>query len=117
MTIATKRTVDEGPRRHPIRVGEYLRMAEVGILDRDSRFELVKGEIFDMPPIGPAHASKINCLVELLSAALRGRAIVSTQNPVIMGDLSAPRPDLALLSYRDDYYADAHPGSADVLLL
>jgi Uma2 family endonuclease len=75
MTIATKRTVDKGPRRHPITVGEYLRMAEVGILDRDSRFELVKGEIFDMPPIGPAHASKLNRLVELLSAALRGHAI------------------------------------------
>ncbi len=37
--------------------------------------------------------------------------------PPSLGDLSAPQPDLALLRYRDDYYALAHPGPADTLLL
>jgi Uma2 family endonuclease len=105
------------PARHAITVDEYLRMGEAGVLAPDGRYELIAGEIIDMPPIGPAHASKTNRLVDLFTAAVRGRAIVSAQNPVILGDLSAPQPDLALLRYRDDYYAEAHPGPADVLLL
>jgi Uma2 family endonuclease len=106
-----------GPSRHPITVSEYFRMGEAGVLDPETRCELVEGEIIDMPPIGPPHASKINRLADLLTAAVRGRAIVSAQNPVILGDLSAPQPDLALLRYRDDYYSQAHPQPADILLL
>jgi Uma2 family endonuclease len=106
-----------GPSRHPITVGEYFRMGEAGVLDADARCELIEGEIIDMPPIGPPHASKTNRLAALLADAVRGKAIVSAQNPVVLGDLSAPQPDLALLRYRDDYYAQAHPGPADILLL
>ena len=106
-----------GPSRHPITVGEYFRMGEAGILNPDARCELIEGEIIDMAPIGPSHAGKINRLVDLLATAARGKAIVSAQNPVVLGDLSAPQPDLALLRYRDDYYAQVHPGPSDVLLL
>ena len=106
-----------GPSRHPITVGEYFRMGEANVLEADARCELIEGEIIDMPPIGPPHASKTNRLAALLADAVRGKAIVSAQNPVVLGDLSAPQPDLALLRYRDDYYAHAHPGPADILLL
>jgi len=105
------------PARHAITVDEYLRMGEAGILAPDACCELIEGEIIDMPPIGPSHASKTNRLVEILSLAVPGKAIVSTQNPIILGDLSAPQPDIALLRYRDDYYALAHPTAADSLLL
>jgi Uma2 family endonuclease len=105
------------PRRHPITVGEYFRLGETGVLDPQARVELIEGEIIDMPPIGAPHASKTNRLIDLLTAAVRGRAIVSAQNPVILGNLSAPEPDLALLRYRDDYYAQAHPRPEDCLLL
>lgn len=53
----------------------------------------------------------------MLTEAVRGKAIVSAQNPVVLGDLSAPQPALALLRYRDDDYAQAHPGPDDILLL
>jgi Uma2 family endonuclease len=106
-----------GPRRHPITVAEYFRMGETGVLDPQARVELIEGEIIDMPPIGPPHASKTNRLIDLLTAAVRGRAIVSAQNPIILGDLSAPEPDLALLRYRDDFYVQAHPRPEDILLL
>ena len=33
-----------------ITVSEYERMAEVGVLDPQHRFELLEGEIIDVPP-------------------------------------------------------------------
>jgi Uma2 family endonuclease len=106
-----------GSRRHPITLTEYFRMGETGALDPEARIELIEGELIDMPPIGPSHASKTNRINHLLTTAVGGQAIVSTQNPVILGRLSAPQPDLALLRYREDYYERTHPGPEDCLLL
>jgi Uma2 family endonuclease len=92
-------------------------MGEAGVLDPDARCELIEGEIIDMSPIGPPDASATNRLNALLTNAVRGSAIVSAQNPVVLDDLSAPQPDLALLRYRTDYYAQVHPGPGDVLLV
>lgn len=106
------------PSRHAIAVGEYLRMGEAGVFGPDARCELIEGEIIDLSPISPPHASTTNRLADLLGEAVRGRAIVSAQNPVVLGDPSAPQPDLAaLLRDRDDYYAQAHPGASDILML
>jgi len=35
----------------------------------------------------------------------------------VLGDLSAPQPDLALLRRREDFYEQAHPGPEDILVL
>src|SRR5207253_4605810 len=43
--------------------------------------------------------------------------IVSVQNPVAVDDYSEPEPDLAVLRLRDDYYAQGHPQSSDVILV
>jgi len=48
------------PRQRIITVEEYHRMAEVGLLNEDSRVELIEGEIIDMAPIGISH----NCAVD-----------------------------------------------------
>ena len=121
MTTASATRVEwalpPGPTRHRITVGEYFRMGEAGVLGPDARCELIEGEIIDMPPIGPPHASKTNRLAGLLAEAVHGKAIVSVQNPIVLGDLSVPQPDLALLRYQDTYYAEAHPGPADIVLL
>ncbi|WP_295435690.1 Uma2 family endonuclease [uncultured Thiodictyon sp.] len=106
-----------GPKRHAITVNEYFRMGETGVLGPDARVELIEGDLIDMPPIGPIHAGKTNRLNRLLTTAVGAQAIVSTQNPVVLGRLTAPQPDLALLRYRDDYYELTHPGPEDCLLL
>jgi hypothetical protein len=38
---------------------------EAGILREDDRVELLHGEIVDMPPIGPGHASGVNRLLNV----------------------------------------------------
>jgi Uma2 family endonuclease len=105
------------PRRHPITVQEYFRMGETGVLAPDARIELLEGEIIDMTPIGPPHASLVTRINRLLERAVEDAALVSPQNPITLGERSAPQPDIALLRPRDDFYASAHPGPADILLL
>src|SRR5437773_781678 len=101
----------------PVSVDEYYRLAEIGVLDEDSRVELLDGEIIEMSPIGRRHASMVDRLTYLFSQLLQGSAIVRVQNPLRLGEFSEPVPDLCLLSPRTDFYADAHPGPADALLV
>lgn len=107
----------EFPRRHRISVDDYYRMAAAGILRQDSRVELIEGEIIDMTPIRKSHAGTVNYLSRVLTTSLGEHTVVATQNPVRLGDLSEPQPDLAVLRFREDFYRSAHPTAADVLLI
>lgn len=98
-------------------VAEYHRMAEAGILGEDDRVELLEGEIVEMSPIGSRHAGCVMRLNQLLSRQVGQGILVNIQNPIRMGEHSEPQPDLTLLRPRPDFYAQAHPGPADVLLL
>lgn len=103
--------------RHRLTVDEYYRMAEAGVLAPGARVELIEGEVVDMAAIGTRHASVVKKLIALLSSAVQGHAIVAAQDPVRLSDASEPQPDVMLLRPRADFYAQAHPGPADVLLL
>lgn len=103
--------------KHRITVEAYHRMGEAGVLAPDARTELIDGEILDMAPIGSRHASVVNWLNRRFMSAVGERAIVQVQGPVRLGELSEPEPDLALLKPRADYYRDALPGAADLLLI
>lgn len=104
-------------KRHRLTVADYYRMAEAGILGEDDRVELIEGEIIDMPPIGNVHSSSVKRLLRIFDRAVGDGAVVSVQDPIHLNDFSEPQPDLALLRYRDDFYREAHPTAADVLLL
>ena len=102
---------------HRFTVADYYRMAEAGILDEDSRVELIRGLIVDMAAIGAPHLSMVNRLTRLLITMLAGRALVSVQNPVRLDDSSEPEPDVAVLKPRADEYETATPRADDVLLV
>jgi Uma2 family endonuclease len=103
-------------RRH-FNVAEYYRMAVAGVFSEDDRVELIEGEIVEMNPIGSRHAACVGRLTKLLERLAGDRSIVWVQNPVQIDDSSEPLPDVALLKLRDDFYAQANPQAADVLLL
>jgi Uma2 family endonuclease len=106
------------PARHRLDVNAYYRMAETGILTQNDRVELIGGEIFDMVPIGSAHAGKTDRLNRLFArAAVDGLAHVGVQRPLGLDAYNEPEPDLMLLKPRADDYQGRHPGAADVLLL
>lgn len=102
--------------RHRFTVDEYERMGEAGILSEDDRVELLDGEIVEMTPIGPLHASVVDRLTRLLVQRLGDRAIVRVQNPLRLPPRSEPQPDLVVARERADFYQDGHPQPEDVLL-
>lgn len=116
MSSTTDTPVDVMPKRRLFTALEYHQMAEAGILDEDSRVELLDGEILEMPPISGGHMDPVNEMNERLVVRLVGRAIVSVQNPVRLNDMSEPQPDFAVL--RPEMRGRKRvPEAADVLLL
>lgn len=93
-------------------VEEYFDLVARGDLTPDDRVELLDGVIVSEPPMEPSHASGNEAVVETLHRALAGRAYVREQKPLILGHLSAPEPDIAVLAgtYRD--YVARHPTAA-----
>src|SRR5205823_2049672 len=45
------------------------------------------------------------------------RGQVGAQNPILLGNLSEPQPDLAILRPKPDFYESGHPTAADILLV
>ncbi|HXH84893.1 MAG TPA: Uma2 family endonuclease [Candidatus Tectomicrobia bacterium] len=96
---------------------EFRRMVEVGIIKETDRVELIRGEIIEMTKPGRRHIAFVNNLNALLVVRLRGRAIVSVQNPVVVADDSEPQPDLAVCRLRELPYKEREPYAEDTLLL
>ena len=103
--------------RHRLSVASYYRMAETGILPAGERTELIDGEIIDMAPIGTRHAAMVSRLGRLIDTAAAGRFEVRSQNPLRLDENSQPEPDLLVVTWREDFYAHAHPTALDVKLL
>ena len=98
-------------------VEEYHKMAEAGILSEDDRVELLNGQIIKMSPIGSKHAACVEKIGKFLDRLLIEKAMVRSQNPVVIGRFSEPEPDIAIVSLRDDFYAERHPHPKDVFLI
>ena len=96
---------------------EYFAMAEAGIFRPDERLELIDGEILIMSPVNAPHASEVKRLNRLFTEQLGDKALVGVQDPVRLGDIYAPQPDIALLRMREDFYRTEHPTAGDALLL
>ena len=76
------------PQKHKVSVSEWHKMGEYNIFPPEARMELIKGEIIDMAPIGPSHASCVRHLIELFASQKGKSALIDVQNPIQLGDLS-----------------------------
>lgn len=103
--------------RYRLRVEDFHKLGEIGILDENARIELVEGELIAMAPIGSLHASVVNTLNRMLVLAVGEAGIVCPQNPVVLDSYSEPQPDLAVVRPQTHRYRDLLPRPGDVLLL
>lgn len=108
--------IHDHPRRHSITVTEYVRMGEAHVFAHDARLELMEGEIVEMAPIGSAHAAVVYRLDTLLRKVAPS-AMVFVQSPLVLGERSAPQPDVMLLRPRADEYYNSLPVASDALLV
>jgi Uma2 family endonuclease len=79
-----------------------------GILTEDDRLELLRGEIYQMSPVGRRHASCVKRLNHLFKNSFKNgfenKVIIGVQDPVVLNDDSEPQPDISLLKWQDDFY-------------
>lgn len=102
--------------RYRFSVADYHRLSDAGILNEDSRVELIEGELVSMAPIGSFHQSAVDRL-NIILARQSGNFILRVQGPICLGQHSEPEPDFSLLKARQDFYRKAHPTAEDVLLV
>ncbi|OKH17453.1 Uma2 family endonuclease [[Limnothrix rosea] IAM M-220] len=96
-------------------VEDYHRMGETGILPPDKNFELIRGEIIEMSPVGFKHAAAVKRLNAFCCNNFP--AVVSVQDPILLGDVSEPEPDIILLKPEDTFYGSRLPVAADAMLI
>jgi Uma2 family endonuclease len=86
----------------------------------DRKVELWDGDIIEMS-INPPHAACVTALINRFAGEFLGRALITSQNPLDMGEPDKlPQPDVMLLkpiSYLDQAGLPRHPKPEEVLLL
>jgi Uma2 family endonuclease len=95
-------------------VADYHRMIAAGILC-DRRVELLAGDIIQMSPEGPLHASRIRKIANYLRRLLNGLALVSEAHRITL-EQSEPEPDIAIVRL-ESRYDERHPGTEDIFWL
>jgi len=103
--------------RYQFTVAEFHRMADAGVFSEHDRVELIDGEVIEMTPIGSRHAACVKRLNRLLSTRVGNDLIVSVQDPLLLDGRTEVQPDLAVLRFRQDFYAETHPTPDDVSLV
>jgi len=108
----------EAPRRRKWTGDDLIQMGEVGLLPPEGRFELLGGEVYDLMPPGPLHASIVDLIRALLvPLALAHGGHARQQNPIRLNEEYDPQPDIAIVGGREHAYRDRFPGPEDVLLV
>ena len=104
--------VDAGIRTWTI--DEYHQMLRAGILTSDERVELLSGKILQMSPQEPPHSATTRRASRYLDRLLASLADVRTQLPVTLGPDSEPEPDIAIVCFDVNEYADYHPSVDEI---
>lgn len=98
-------------------VEEYHRLIAAGILTSNNHVELLDGQIVEMAPQDPPHASTTDEGSDYLKGLFAGRAKVRTQLPITISSSSEPEPDIAVVRIDPNRYRNRHPSPEDIFLI
>lgn len=105
------------PARKLFSVREYEELIATGFFTGKKRVELIEGELIEKMTQGDPHIGCINRLNRIFMRNLSDDFIVSVQNAIVVNPYSAPEPDVAILRFREDFYASGKAKPEDVLLV
>jgi Uma2 family endonuclease len=90
----------------------FHQLGALGFFDDGQRYELIEGDIYTMPPIGPEHSVCVEVSSRLFHRQeKRGQFHARVQNPLRLGD-SELVPDIAIVAGNPEEYREQHPTSA-----
>ena len=99
-------------------IEDYHRLSEFGLLGLHERTELISGQITIMAAKGVPHVNAVRLLALQLDSFLRDRDFFAiAQDPIQLGDLSEPEPDLVIVRGDVFTYVDRHPRQKDIVLI
>ena len=96
-----------------ISVEDFHRISELGIYDK--RAELIRGVVFQKPPMSPLHFTASKRLHERLLALQLPGVTVRHEGPLTLRD-SEPLPDLAIVAGSDADFSQRHPTTAELII-
>ncbi|MBM3212447.1 Uma2 family endonuclease, partial [Candidatus Poribacteria bacterium] len=114
-TSKGKTRIKESVFRH-FSVEEYHLMGKSGVIREDERVELIEGRIVKISPIGSKHTAYVKFLIRKLRD-IEKTAIMGVQDPIILNDNTEPQPDVSIVKFKANAYADSHPRAKDVFFL
>ena len=100
--------------RHRFTVEDARALAAAGLIDADSRIELIEGELIDMPADGPRNMSWADGLGRWLYTGLPDKYAIIPGLTLVLSEFNGPKPDWYVF---DRAVATADVRGTDVLLL
>ena len=110
----------------PITVDQFHQMIRSGIVREGDPIELIDGLLVrkdrsrrgdNIMIHGPRHALLVKRLARLFAAWCDAhRHHVQVQLPIVLTNINAPEPDIAIVRGSEEDFATQHPGPADVPL-
>lgn len=97
-------------------VGQYLALAECGLLTPDDHVELLDGLIVAMTPSSPFHSATLNIVQNLLQRRLGPAVNLRVQMCFVAGDGYVPEPDIAVVPGVAEDYLLEHPSLAYLIV-
>ena len=97
-------------------VEQYHAMIETGILDEDSRVELVEGVLQAKLPKNPRHVESTYAARTSLERLMPPGWYVRAQDPITLAS-SEPEPDIVVVKGQRSDFRLRHPGPAEVALV
>ncbi len=111
MTMVGSTTAADGWPRRAFTVAEVERMVDLGVIERDERFELIGGEIVPMAPKGLQHEVLKTLLLEHWIKAKPDDIMLTPETTFRISDVTYVEPDL-ILYRRSDGLQNLRPDTA-----
>lgn len=97
----------------PISVEAYHYLAEKNLISEKA--ELIEGVIVKKMPKSPIHAALVRRLIQFFQKSISEKYGISSENPLTLKH-SEPEPDIAIVDFREDFYATGHPQFAHLII-
>jgi Uma2 family endonuclease len=97
----------------PISVEMYHKLGEENLIPEKT--ELIDGVIIEKMPKSSKHTSFIEKLANFFRSRILKKFYIRLENPITTKN-SEPEPDICILDFRDDFYENAHPSFAHLVI-